>query len=245
MGFFKKLKDKILGSKPNKEIIEASKTKEEKQEFVKKQDSVFNDFSNKNQYVAGLDKSSKNITKKINDVFKAKPKVDGALFAKIEEILIMSDLGLNLTHKIIVELKKEIHEQNIDDFDLLKELIVDKIFVIYSNMSFIQTDIEVNPSQLKVILMSGINGAGKTTTIAKLANMFKKDNKKVILAAADTFRAAAVEQLDNWAQKVGVRCIKGQKEGQDPASVVFDALRTGNWWTIWYFNCRYCRKITK
>ncbi len=224
MGFFKKLKNKLFGTSTSKEIIEASKTKEEKESFERKEDSVFSEVNETKKYVAGLDKSSKSITDKISLAFKSKPKVDEELLDKIEEILIMSDLGLNLTTKIVAEIKSEILDQNITDFDLLKEIIVDKIFVVYSNMSFIKTQITFPKNELKVILMSGINGAGKTTTIAKIAHKFKSEGKKVLVAAGDTFRAAAVEQLQSWADKVGVECVKGDKEGQDPASVVFDAV---------------------
>ena len=224
MGFFKKLKEKIFGSKTSDSIKKASITKEEKTNFSKKEDAVFETASEKNKYVAGLDKSSKSITQKITSIFESKTQIDEELFDKMEEILIMSDLGLNLTNKIIDEIRKEVQEQKIEDFTLLKEIIVDKIFVIYSNMSFLNTEIEFPKNELKVILMSGINGAGKTTTIAKLAYKYKSQGKKVKVVAGDTFRAAAVEQLQNWADKIGVPCIVGAKENQDPASIVFDAL---------------------
>lgn len=196
MGFFNKIKEKFIGR---------SVAKNEK-------------------YVAGLDKSSNGFSEKINQLAARYRTIDEDYFEELENILIMSDVGVNMVMKIVDEIKKEVRLENITDPKLINDIIVDKMFVIYANDSYMTTDINYQENGLTVILMVGVNGAGKTTTIAKLTQRMLKENKKVILAAGDTFRAGAVDQLAVWAERLGVDIIKG-REGGDPSAVIFDAVK--------------------
>ena len=151
--------------------------------------------------------------------------INDEYFEELENILIMSDVGVSMVMKIVEEIKNEVRLQNITDPKEINEIIVDKMFVIYANDSVMTTKINYAEEGLTVILMVGVNGAGKTTTIGKLANRIVNDEgKKVMVAAGDTFRAGAIDQLAVWAQRVGVDIVKG-KEGGDPSAVVFDALK--------------------
>lgn len=141
---------------------------------------------------------------------------------KLEEILIMADLGTKTTFKFMDKLRKRVKEENIIDFEYLKEVIVDELFMIYVNGEQLTSKINYNKDGLTTILFIGVNGVGKTTSIAKLASVMKKDGKKVILIGADTYRAGAVSQLNEWASRIGVD-FYGSDE-TDPASVVFDGL---------------------
>lgn len=168
----------------------------------------------------GLSKTKDNITGRIDSILKSYTKIDEELLEELEEILITADVGLNTTMEIIDRLRDMIKERGVKDplevRDLLKE-------VIENILSEGECKIDIEPSPA-IVVMVGVNGVGKTTTIGKLAQRFKADNKKVILAAADTFRAAASEQLDIWAKRVGVDIVK-HHEGADPGAVVFDAIK--------------------
>ena len=195
MGLFKQLKEKFLG--------ESAKQNE--------------------KYVAGLDKANHSLSSKINELAARFREINDDYFEELENILIMSDVGVNMVMKIVAEIKAEVRLSNITDPSVINEIIVDKMFVIYANDSIMSTKINYNPDGLTVILMVGVNGAGKTTTIAKLANRLVADKKSVMVAAGDTFRAGAIDQLEVWANRLGVDIVKG-KEGGDPASVIFDAV---------------------
>lgn len=176
------------------------------------------------KYVAGLDKSSSSFSSKINELAARYREIDESYFEELENILIMSDVGVSMVMTIVDEIKKEVRLQNIKNPQDINDIIIDKMFVIYANDSFMTTKINYDDNDLTVILMVGVNGAGKTTTIAKLAHMMKNEGKSVMVAAGDTFRAGAIDQLAVWAKRLNIECIKG-KEGGDPASVVFDALK--------------------
>ena len=176
------------------------------------------------KYVAGLDKSSSSFSSKINELAARYREIDESYFEELENILIMSDVGVSMVMTIVDEIKKEVRLQNIKNPQDINDIIIDKMFVIYANDSFMTTKINYDDNDLTVILMVGVNGAGKTTTIAKLAHMMKNEGKSVMVAAGDTFRAGAIDQLAVWAERLNIECIKG-KEGGDPASVVFDALK--------------------
>ncbi|WP_024620785.1 signal recognition particle-docking protein FtsY [Metaclostridioides mangenotii] len=168
----------------------------------------------------GLTKAKQGITDKIDTILKSYTKVDEELLEDLEEILITSDVGVNTTMDIIDSLRSRIKEKGITDpMDVRIELrsIVEEILTEEN------TKLDINPSPC-IILMVGVNGVGKTTTIGKLATRYKKEGKKVLLAAADTFRAAATEQLDIWAKRANVDIIK-HNEGADPGAVVFDAVK--------------------
>ena len=167
----------------------------------------------------GLEKTRIQIAERTTDVMKIFKKVDEALFEELEEVLIMSDVGYETSSEIIERLRQKTREEKItESADIqaaLQEIIGD--ILTEDAEEFV---IKTSPA---VILVIGVNGVGKTTTIAKLAHMYKEQGKKVMLAAADTFRAAAIDQLQIWADRVGVDIIK-QQEGSDPASVVYDAI---------------------
>ena len=169
--------------------------------------------------VSGLTKTRNNIVSGLNSIFTGFSNIDDDFYEELEETLIMSDIGVNTTEEILDTLKEQVKELKIKEPMECKDLLIKNIEE--------QMDIGKNAydfeNQRSVILMIGVNGVGKTTSIGKLASQFKKNNKKVVLAAADTFRAAAAEQLKEWANRSQAELIGGQ-EGSDPASVVFDAV---------------------
>ena len=197
MGFFNKIKEKFVGK--------SAKQNE--------------------KYVAGLDRSNVTFSDRINELAARFREINEDYFEELENILIMSDVGVSMVMKIVDEIKNEVRIQNITDPKQINDIIVDKMFVIYANDSVMTTKINYASEGLTVILMVGVNGAGKTTTIGKLANRIVQDEgKKVMVAAGDTFRAGAIDQLAVWADRVGVEIVKG-REGGDPSAVVFDALK--------------------
>ena len=169
--------------------------------------------------VEGLSKTRANIVSGIDSIFSGFSSIDDDFYDEIEEILIMGDLGINATTSIIEDLKKKVKEQKIKDPAQCKQLLIDSI---KTEMNVGETAYEFE-NRKSVVLVIGVNGVGKTTSVGKLAGKLKDEGKKVILAAADTFRAAAGEQLSEWANRAGVEIIGGQ-EGSDPASVVYDAI---------------------
>ena len=166
----------------------------------------------------GLTKTRESIAKQVNNVFSVFVKVDDELFENLEEALIMADIGVETSTYIIEKLRDNVKHKHITDGNLVKEELKSIISEILSAL-----DTTVNASTTpSVILVIGVNGVGKTTSIGKIASHYKSMGKKVLLAAADTFRAAAIDQLDIWAQRSGCDIIKHQ-ENSDPAAVVFDA----------------------
>ena len=169
---------------------------------------------------SGLSKTKNSFDEKINNVFSTFRKVDEEFLEELEEILIMSDIGMDTSLKIIDSLRQRIKKENIQDEEEVKRVLREEITKIFD-----QTDnslvLDTKPS---VILVVGVNGVGKTTSIGKIANRLVKNGKKVVVAAADTFRAAAVEQLEIWANRAGSDIVK-REEGVDPASVVYDAIK--------------------
>lgn len=168
----------------------------------------------------GLTKAKQGITDKIDDVLKSYTKVDEELLEELEEILITADVGVNTTMDIIDKLRDKIKDNKITEPVGVKEELKNIIEEILTNENA-TLNVEKSPT---IILMVGVNGVGKTTTIGKLANRYKQEGKKVLLAAGDTFRAAAIEQLEVWAGRSNVDIIKHQ-EGADPGAVIFDAIK--------------------
>lgn len=166
----------------------------------------------------GLSKTNNAFLGKINSMLSAFTKIDEELFEELEETLIMCDIGVNTSMRICDELRDRVKTEGVTDPAMIKDLLKEVIADMLGEEKGL--DLSTKPS---VILVIGVNGVGKTTTIGKLANQLKNDGKKVLVAAADTFRAAAIEQLEVWTERAGVPIIK-QKEGSDPAAVVFDAL---------------------
>lgn len=169
------------------------------------------------RFQKGLKKTREGVFGKLNRIFTAKRKIDDDLLEEIEEILIAGDVGVDTTLDIIDKIKQRVHSEKYETSDELEYLIRDEIENI-----LLTPDAEKS-NGLQVILVVGVNGTGKTTSIAKLAHYYKRRGKKVILAAADTFRAAAIEQISIWADRVGCDIIKHQ-DGADPSAVVFDAI---------------------
>lgn len=197
MGFFSQIKEKFVGK--------SAKQNE--------------------KYVAGLDRSNTTLSDRINELAARFREINDEYFEELENVLIMSDVGVSMVLKIVSEIKNEVRLQNITDPKEINEIIIDKMFVIYANDSVMTTKINYAKEGLTVILMVGVNGAGKTTTIGKLAHRIMKDEgKSVMVAAGDTFRAGAIDQLAVWADRVGIDIVKG-KEGGDPSAVVYDALK--------------------
>ena len=169
---------------------------------------------------SGLGKTKSNINEKFNDVFSNFRKVDEDLLEELEEVLIMSDIGMDTSLEIISKLRERIKKENIKEAEEVKEKLRE-IMVEILNVADKDLKLNTKPS---VLLVIGVNGVGKTTSIGKIANNLKKSGKKVVMSAADTFRAAAVEQLEIWSNRVGCDIVK-KKEGADPASVVFDSIK--------------------
>lgn len=166
----------------------------------------------------GLKKTRDNVVGQIDSMLKSFTKIDDELFEELEELLVMGDVGMSTASKICDQLKEKVKKDGITDPKVIRWMLED----ITAEMLAGGEELVLN-TKPSIILVIGVNGVGKTTTIGKLANNFVKDGKKVILAAADTFRAAAIEQLEIWADRSGASIVK-QKEGSDPAAVVFDAI---------------------
>ena len=168
----------------------------------------------------GLGKTRNNFNEKINNVFSSFRKVDEELLEELEEILIMSDIGVDTSVEIISALRERIKREKINDEDGVKQALKEEMQKILDE---VDNSLKLN-STPSIILVVGVNGVGKTTTIGKISNKLRLEGKKVIVAAADTFRAAAVEQLEIWAKRANVDIVK-KEEGADPASVVYDAIK--------------------
>ena len=174
-------------------------------------------------YDKGLSKSRGGFVSKLQDLTRRYSKINEDYFDELEEILIMADVGVNTVMELIEKLKKRVNDDKITDPEELKEVLVDEMFIIYVNDEILTNKINYNDKDISVILFVGVNGVGKTTTIAKIASKLKKENKKVMLVAGDTFRAGAVEQLREWSERVGTS-FYGGNEKDDPSSVLYDGI---------------------
>ena len=173
-------------------------------------------------YDKGLEKTRDNFLSALLNLNKSHKIVDDEYFENLEEILIMSDIGVNTVMEIIDRLKKRVKKENIKTADELKDIIVDEMFIIYVDGDIITNKINYAKEGPTVILFVGVNGAGKTTTIGKIAHKLKEEGNKVLMVAGDTFRAGAIEQLDEWAKRIGVDIVS--KENADPVSVMYDGV---------------------
>ena len=169
--------------------------------------------------VAGLTKTRENIVSGMDSIFSGFSAIDEDFYEELEETLIMGDMGIQTTMSVLEELKKAVKEQHIKDPSQCRQVLIDSI---RKKMDLGENAYEFEHRK-SVVLVIGVNGVGKTTSIGKPADQLKSDGKRVILAAADTFRAAAIEQLSEWADRAGVDLI-AQKEGSDPAAVIYDAI---------------------
>lgn len=175
------------------------------------------------KFKAGLEKSRQNFQEQLNNLIARYRKVDEDFFEALEEMLITADVGFNTVMQLTNELRTEAQRRNIQDTADLREVIVEKIVEIYHQEDDQSEVMNLEDGRLNVILMVGVNGVGKTTTIGKLAYRYKMEGKKVMLAAGDTFRAGAIQQLKVWGERVGVDVVS-QSEGSDPAAVMYDAI---------------------
>ncbi|TKI54899.1 signal recognition particle-docking protein FtsY [Brevibacillus antibioticus] len=176
------------------------------------------------KFTDGLAKTRDLLVEKVEDLVRRYKKIDDDFFDELEEILITSDVGVNTVMELIDDLRTEVRKQKIENAIDLQPILSEKLVALLKNDDAADTTLNVEDGRLNVILFVGVNGVGKTTTIGKMAHMFKQQNKKVLLAAGDTFRAAAIEQLEVWGERVGVDVIK-QQQGSDPAAVIYDAIQ--------------------
>ena len=196
MGLFDKFKKVFIKKEENKEDVEI--------------------------YEKGLEKTRKEFVNELSILGHKYTKVSDEYFDELEQILIMADIGVNTVMDFIDKLKARVKKENITDTKYLQEVIVDELFIIYVSGESLSDKINLNPNGPTVILMVGVNGVGKTTTIAKLAYKYKKEGKSVMMIAGDTFRAGAIPQLKEWAEKTG--SVFYGKENADPAGVIYDGL---------------------
>lgn len=202
MSFFKKLKEKMSGT-PEEQI--------EKQSITEK-------------FKGGLTKTRDQFTSKVNDLVAKYRKVDEDFFEELEELLLQADVGFETVMELMDKLRYEVQRKNIKDTSGIQSVIAEKLVEIYESGEEQLSELELPETGLGVILFVGVNGVGKTTTIGKLAHRLKQQGKTVMLAAGDTFRAGAIDQLQEWGNRTGVEVVK-QAEGSDPAAVMYDAVR--------------------
>lgn len=189
---------------------------------VKKEKKIF-DNNEEQIYDKGLEKTRKEFSDKLNLLNKKYKNVNEEYFEELEEILIMADIGVNTVMSFMNRLVKRAKTEKITDPNILKELIVDELFIIYVNDEILVNKINYNEEGPTVVLFVGVNGVGKTTSIAKIAKREKSLGKKVMLVAGDTFRAGAVEQLKEWGDKLNIKTVYGE-ENADPSSIMYKAL---------------------
>lgn len=176
------------------------------------------------KYEKGLEKTRKTFSSRMNELFANFRTVDEDFFEDLEEVLIESDVGFEVTMEITEALRQEVKLKNAKNKNDVQQVIIEKMVDIYEESESGDRSIQLNKDGLTIILFVGVNGVGKTTTIAKMAHQYIDEGKKVVLAAGDTFRAGAIEQLEVWGERVGATVVSG-KAGGDPASVVFDAVK--------------------
>lgn len=181
------------------------------------------DKNKSKKYKMGLHKTREGAFKTLKELLSDKTKIDDELFDELEEIFITADIGVDTVVNFIDELRSEVKNKKITDKEVLQEMIMDKMFEIYLKGEIVNANLNLNPNGLSVILFVGVNGVGKTTSIAKIAYSLKKQGKKVLLAAGDTFRAGAIAQLDVWAKRIGVDIVT-KPDGSDPSSVMYEAV---------------------
>ena len=210
--------EKVVEEKNEKSETDNKKYQEQSEEIIEDKEENKEGFFEKLKN--SLLKTRDNISNKIDQVLANYRTVDEELFEEIEETLISADIGVETTLKIVAQLRDKVKLNNIQDPSEIKNVLAD---ILKENIINDKIDNNLNVDDKTIILVVGVNGVGKTTTIGKLAMKFKKDGKKVLMVAADTFRAAAIEQLTEWANRAKVDIIS-HKEGSDPASVVFDGV---------------------
>lgn len=174
------------------------------------------------KYEEGLEKTRKEFISQLSNLSNKYKFINDDYFEELENILIMADIGVNTVMNFVDKLKLRVKTEKITDSKMLKDVIIDELFIMYVGNDVINSKINYSTNGPTVVLFIGVNGVGKTTTIGKIASKLKSDGKKVLLVAADTFRVGAIEQIEEWSERVGVRVIT--KNVKDPSSVVYDGL---------------------
>lgn len=216
MSLWKKIFSKIKTEKKISELIR-EKNQENSDFFIKKQ----------KRFDEGLNKSANKFANLIQILSKKYTKIDESLFDDIFDLLVSFDVGYTASQQIIDACKEEVKLRNVSNFDEIKEILVGKLFAFYIHDTNINVSLNLKPNQTNVFLIVGTNGVGKTSTIAKIANLFIVNKKKVLLVAGDTFRAAACEQLEQWAKKINCDIVLPKSSQQDCASVIYDGVKKG------------------
>ena len=187
--------------------------------------TVFSKDKSAEKYEEGLAKTRKEFSTELASLSKKYKNIDDDYFEELENILIMSDIGVNTVVKFVDKLKKRVKEESIKDTDTLKEIIIDELLIMYVDNGVLKSKINYSDEGPTVILFIGVNGVGKTTSIGKIANKLKKEGKKVLLVAADTFRAGAIEQLKEWGQRLDIEVVS--TNSKDPSAAVYYGLDRG------------------
>ena len=232
MGLFNKIKnmfqkksEDVVEEIVEEEVVNSSETMDKKLVSEKKEKKKKEELKNNNikVYEKGLTKSRQGFVSKLANLTNKYNKITEEYFDELEEILIMADIGVNTVMEFIDRLRDRVRNEKLEDPEMLKEIIVDELFIIYVNDSVLSSKLTYNENGPTVILFVGVNGVGKTTTIGKIGYQLKNEGKKVLLVAGDTFRAGATAQLKEWSEKIDVG-FYGKEEGADPASVVYDGI---------------------
>ena len=208
MGLFSKIKNAFI---KQEEKEDKKLTKIEKEEKIETE-----------KYVTGLSKSRDNFVNKLSLLGIKYTKISDEFYDELEEILITADVGINTVMSFTDKIRKRVKSENITDFEYLKEVIVDELLMIYVGNDILTSKLNLKDNELNVVLFVGVNGVGKTTSIAKIANKLKNDNKKVMVIAGDTFRAGAVNQLKEWANRLDLLFFGDDRK--DPSAVIYDGL---------------------
>lgn len=187
--------------------------------------NVFSKDKEAAKYEEGLTKTRKEFSTELAKLSKKYKNIDDDYFEELENILIMADIGVNTVVKFVDKLKKRVKEENIKDSETLKEIIIDELLIMYVNNSVLNSKINYSEEGPTVILFIGVNGVGKTTSIGKIANKLKKEGKKVLLVAGDTFRAGAIEQIEEWGKRTNIDVVS--TKSKDPSAAVYDGVDKG------------------
>ena len=206
----------------DKEDVKSEKEDKKETKVKKEKNDKHNEVKEIEKYVDGLSKSRENFVSKLSLLGIKYTKISNEFYDELEEILITADIGVNTVIDFVDRLKDRVKHENITDFEYLKEVIVDELFMIYVGDDVLNSKLNIKAGETNVVLFVGVNGVGKTTSIAKIANKYKNEGKKVMLVAGDTFRAGAVNQLKEWADRLNVSFYGDDRK--DPSAVIYDGV---------------------